>query len=161
MNLEKVWPQWKVEKVIGKGSYGTVYKCFSEEGGKKEYSAIKVISVPSDDAELAFANTEGMSEEQTKIYFKDIADGFLSEVKILETLKGCENIISIYDSAIVEKSGSIGWDIYIRMELLTDFAAYISDKKLGEEEVIKLGLDVCNALAVCGKQKILHRDIKP
>jgi tetratricopeptide (TPR) repeat protein len=47
------------------------------------------------------------------------------------------------------------------MELLTSFNAYICDKKLTEEEVIKLGCDICTALEICAKLNIIHRDIKP
>jgi len=33
MKIEDVWQDWHVEKKIGRGSYGTVYKCFKEETG--------------------------------------------------------------------------------------------------------------------------------
>ena len=60
----------------------------------------------------------------------------------------------------MEKTNELGWDIYIRMELLVPFNTYISDKKLTEKEVIKLGCDICTALEICAKRNIIHRDIK-
>lgn len=47
------------------------------------------------------------------------------------------------------------------MELLTPLSTYIADKTLSEEEVIKLGTDICTALELCARRNIIHRDIKP
>ena len=157
----KVWNEWNVEKEIGRGSYGTVYKCFKEVNGAREYSAIKVISVPQNEYELSEVSLEKMTHEQSKAYYKDIADDLVKEIEILKALKGTKNIVEIYDAEIVEKEDGIGWYILIRMELLTDFNTYSSDKKFTEAEVVKLGLDLSSALSVCHKAKIVHRDIKP
>ena len=45
VDLSEVWPEWTVEKVLGSGSYGTVYKAVRYDYVKSE-AAIKVISVP-------------------------------------------------------------------------------------------------------------------
>jgi serine/threonine protein kinase len=79
----------------------------------------------------------------------------------MESLKGIQNIVSVEDYKVIEKTDTIGWDIYIRMELLVPFNTYICDKVLTEEEVIKLGCDICTALEICGQRNIIHRDIKP
>ncbi len=159
--ISKVWPEWKVEKEIGRGSYGTVYKCSKEENGFMEYSAVKVISIPQSEYEMSEIVSEKMNHEQSKSYYKDIADDLVKEIEILKTLKGTKNIVGIYDAEVVEKEDGIGWYILIRMELLTDFNTYSSAKKFSEAEVIKFGLDISDALSVCHKSKIIHRDIKP
>ncbi|MBQ7957591.1 MAG: serine/threonine-protein kinase [Clostridia bacterium] len=161
MKIEHIWPELTTEKVIGRGAYGTVYKCFREVNGEKEYSAVKVISIPQNDEEYFSYNTEGLTVEQTKEYYKDIVDDFTSEIKILESLKGNKNVVEIRNYYVEENSESIGWNIYIEMELLTDFNSYSSDKTFTEEEVLKLGTDLCNALIVCNEKNIIHRDIKP
>ena len=159
--LEKVWPEWKVVKEIGRGSYGVVYKCVKEEKNRKKYAAIKVISVPRDEFEMEDVVSERMTQEQSKAYYKDIADDLLKEIEILKSLKGTKNIVEIYDAKVVEKEDGIGWNIFISMEMLTDFTTYASDKKFTQEDVIKLGTDLCSALSVCHKARIIHRDIKP
>ena len=156
--INRIWPEWKVEKEIGQGSYGTVYKCVNET---KEYCAMKVISIPQNEHEMSEVISEKMSVEQSREYYKDIADDLIKEIEILKALKGTKNIVEIYDAQIIEKEDGIGWNILIRMELLTDFNTYISDKQLSEKDVIKLGADLGNALSVCHKAKIIHRDIKP
>lgn len=161
MKIEQIWQDLITEKVIGKGSYGTVYKCYRENNGEKEYSAVKVISIPQTGEEYYGYNTEGMTIEQTKEYYRDIVDDFTNEIKILESLKGNKNIVEIKNYEVIEKTEEIGWEIFIEMELLTDFNSYACDKTFTEDEVLKLGIDLCNALYVCNEKNIIHRDIKP
>ncbi|MBQ6420802.1 MAG: serine/threonine-protein kinase [Clostridia bacterium] len=162
MTIEQVWPEWNVDRVLGKGSYGTVYRCSKTGGsGGTEYAAVKVISVPQDDYDAEYVGSEWMTVEQSRAYYKDIADQFMNEIRLLEALKNEPHIVNILDSAIVEKEEGIGWQIFIRMELLTDFNTYSSDKNFTPEDVRKIALDLCDALIVCGKKRIVHRDIKP
>ena len=154
--IEKTWKGWKVKEEIGRGSYGTVYKCSKVENGVEEYAAVKVISIP----QSGYAeDAEKMSEEQTKEYYKDIADELIKEIEILKELKGTKNIVEIYDAEIIEKEDGIGWNILIRMELLTAFSAYSKNKKFTEAEVIRLGLDLSDALAVCHKTRTSTRPV--
>ena len=94
------------------------------------------------------------------VYKRQVND-FVSEIQLMESFKGVQNIVSVEDYKVVEKKDEIGWDIYIRMELLTPFNSYVCDKTLSEQEVIKLGIDLCTALELCARCNIIHRDIKP
>jgi len=162
MKIEDVWQDWHVEKKIGRGSYGTVYKCFKEADGERTYAAIKVISVPGDDIELQSSGSlDRMTAEQSKTYYKEIVDGFMREIEILESLKGHPNIVRVDDSVVVEDPDSIGWHLFIRMELLTDFNAYSCDRSFSEQDVIRMAADLGSALQACAKKNIIHRDIKP
>ena len=160
--LKQIWPEWQVEeKPIGKGSFGVVYKAVRRELGVESYAAIKVISIPGDSSEVDSLRSEGLDMNATRTYLQGIVNDFVSEIQLMESLKGVQNIVNVEDYKVVEKSDELGWDIYIRMELLTTFNAYICDKKLTEEEIIKLGCDICSALEICAKRNIIHRDIKP
>ncbi len=158
----QVWPEWQIEyEPIGRGSYGVVYRAVRKDNNIESYAAIKVISIPSDSSEVDSIRSEGLNLDGTKTYFQGVVNDFVSEIQLMESLKGIQNIVSVEDYKVVEKSNTIGWDIYIRMELLTPFNSYICDKTLSEKEVIKLGCDICTALEICGKRNIIHRDIKP
>lgn len=164
MNDQQVflgWSEWKAEKKIGEGSYGKVYKAVKWEYGIPKYSAIKVISIPNKAAEIDSLRADGMTESACRIYYQGIVNEFVQEVKLLELLKGNTNIVSIEDFRVIEKIGQIGWDIYIRMELLTPFTAYADEHSMDEKKVIELGLDICSALKICASHQIIHRDIKP
>lgn len=160
-NIGAVWPEWKIEKVLGRGSFGVVYQAVREDANIVSRSAIKVISIPQDTGELDSLRSEGLSEDDSRTYYKGIVDDFVSEIQLMESFKGTEHIVSVEDYKVIEKTGEIGWDIYIRMELLTSFNAYLIDHTLSEEQVIQLGVDICDALEKCNQRNIIHRDIKP
>lgn len=161
LDISNIWPEWQIEKQLGKGSYGVVYQAIRRDNNVESHAAIKIISIPSDSSEVDSLRSEGLDMDGTRTYFKGIVDDFVSEIQLMESLKGIQNIVSVEDYKVVEKTDTIGWDIYIRMELLTPFNTYICDKTLTEEEIIKLGCDICTALEICGQRNIIHRDIKP
>ncbi|MDR0220967.1 MAG: protein kinase [Lachnospiraceae bacterium] len=159
--LDQVWPEWRSEALLGEGSFGKVYRAVREEHGVTAYSAIKVLSIPQNDAELSSLRSEGYSDGAMKTYFQGIVDDFANEIKLMQSMKGNSNIVSVEDFKVLEKTDKVGWDVYIRMELLTSFNDHISDRKLTEAEVIKIGEDILSALELCAHRKVIHRDIKP
>jgi serine/threonine protein kinase len=129
--------------------------------GETNYAAVKFISIPQNESEIKYAYSEGMDEQSVKIYFKNFALALLEEIRLMSSLKGNTNIVSLEDYKIVEKEDGIGWDILIRMELLKSFVDYLAENKISKREIIKLGIDMCKALEFCQKANIIHRDIKP
>ncbi len=160
LDLSKVWPEWTAEEKLGEGAYGSVYKCVRRERGITSYCAIKVITVPHDSSELDSLKLEGYTDETSKEYFNDIVDNFVNEISVMENLKGLPNIVSVEDFKIVEHADNVGWDIYIRMELLTSFKRYLENHAMTQNEVLKFGTDICAALEICEENRIIHRDIK-
>jgi serine/threonine protein kinase len=79
----------------------------------------------------------------------------------MDRLKGHTNIVSYEDHTVIPHENKIGWDILIRMELLTPLTDYLQNHKFSEDDVIKLGIDICKALTLCERYSIIHRDIKP
>ena len=159
--LSQVWPEWTVVKQIGSGAFGTVYQAVRTDHNVESYAAIKIITIPQDPSEIDSLRSEGIGQDGTRAYFQGIVNDFVGEIRLMETLKGLPNIVSVEDYKVIEKTEEIGWDILIRMELLTPFHAYAAGKKLSETDVIKLGIDICSALEICGRCNVIHRDIKP
>lgn len=160
-NLNAVWPEWQIIKQLGKGSYGVVYEAVRTDNNVESHAAIKVISIPTDESEVDSLRSEGYDPDSTRAYFKNIVDDFVGEIQLMESLKGMQNIVSVEDYKVIAKTDRVGWDLYIRMELLTPFQTYICDNKMTEADVIKLGMDICTALEICGQRNVIHRDIKP
>ena len=159
--IKSVWPEWEIQKQLGRGSYGIVYQAVRRDYKVESHAAIKVISVPTDPAELDTLLSDGYDQNGTYTYFQEIKDGFVQEIQLMQSLKGLQNIVSIEDYKVIEKKNEIGWYVIIRMELLTPLTSCFSDHSPTEEDVIRLGLDLCNALEICKEENIIHRDIKP
>ncbi len=157
-----IWPEWEFVKQIGRGSYGTVYEAVRcDEFGVESRAAIKVISIPQNEAELDTLRTEGLDYDASRTYMRKVVDAFVNEIKLMIAFKGVRNIVSVDDYKVVERENEIGWDISIRMELLTSLASYIADNVMTEQEAARMGCDICSALEACEKENVIHRDIKP
>lgn len=159
--IEKVWPDWHTVRLLGEGSFGRVYEIVRNKFGIEEHCALKVITIPSSPAELQSMRNEGMDEASATAYYKGLVEEFVQEIALMSKLKGNANIVGYEDYAVLEHQNAVGWDIVIRMELLTSLPAYIQKRPFTVQDVIQLGMDLCDALEVCHRQHIIHRDIKP
>lgn len=159
---EPLWGEWHIEELIGKGSYGEVYRIYREVDGKKEYAAAKYISVPKDEAEkeTVYNRRLATDEQSLKKYFADMGDVFAKETELMMKLRGGSNIVRYESHLKKDKPDGIGCDIIIRMELLTPLEKYLRTNSFGKKDVIKLGIDICRAIESCQKEKIIHRDVK-
>lgn len=158
--IEKIWPQWKCVELIGEGQFGHVYKVKREDFGNVFYSAVKIIHIPNEKSSIQELKNSGMDQISIQKYFHSQVKELMNEIKVMESLKSAKTIVSIEDYEIKEHMGSIGWTIYIRMELLESLANYMGNHAISRNEVIHLGMDICDALADCAQNQIIHRDIK-
>ena len=135
--LPEKWSDWKLAELVGEGSFASVYKAVRSDEAGTSCSAIKILQVPKG--------------EKT--------DQCIDEIKTMLSLKGHPHIVGIEDYATVPRED--GTLILIRMELLTPLDRAAAAGDIGEEETVKLGIELCSALEHCQKKKILHMDIKP
>ncbi|MBE5882023.1 MAG: serine/threonine-protein kinase [Lachnospiraceae bacterium] len=161
MSQLNTWPGWECVRQIGAGAFGKVYEIQREEYGKVYKAALKVITIPQNPSEVQDAYSEGMDEKSVTKYFHSFVQNITDEFALMSTLKGHSNIVSYEDHMVMEHEDEIGWDILIRMELLTPLQMWQKEHPLAEHDVIKLGCDICHALQLCQKRNIVHRDIKP
>ena len=156
-----LWPEWQIESEIGAGSYGTVYRIRRQDIGGTFYAALKVISVPRSSDEIQSLRNAKMTDSQIADYYLRFAKQLAQEFAVMERLKGNTNIVSYEDHKIVPRPDGFGVDVLIRMELLTPMNQFLYNGECTEDEAIKIGIDLCNALVVCEQEGLLHRDIKP
>lgn len=157
---EPLWGSWYVGSFIGEGSTGRVYKVVKKEWDITLESALKIICVPTKEQYLdAKAVLNGNCAGMEK-YFEDIVRNIINEVRLLYKLRGNSNIIAYEDHLVSKKDNGIGWDVFIRMEYAESLPKYLSGKKLGTAEIVRMAMDICTALDICAKYNVVHRDIK-
>ena len=160
MNLEEIWSGWEITGDIGAGSFGKVYKITRKEFGHTYESALKVITIPGENG-VWVSFGEKLDKENTGIYFEKIMEEVEKEFAIMHKLQGNSNIVSYEDHKAVRHADGVGYDIYLRMELLKPLLTYIKENSFARKDVLKLGIDLCKALEACQEYHIIHSDIKP
>lgn len=158
---EPIFGAWSISKLLGEGSFGKVYEIERKELNTTFRAALKYITIPSNQSEIKSLMADGMDEKSVKVYLEQFVSDVVGEFVLMSKLKGNSNVVSYEDHQVIEHKESIGWDIIIRMELLTNLIDHITSSVLGVKDVIKLGIDICRALELCQRHNIIHRDIKP
>lgn len=159
-NHEVQWPGWKVVGRIGIGSFGTVYEIQRDVFGRIEKSALKVIFIPEKPDEIEELYSEGYDQESITLHFRDYLEDIVKEYSLMLDMKGHTNVVYCDDLRYIQHEDGIGWTIYIKMELLTPLQKALHGQ-YSEEQTIRVGIDICNALELCKTMNIVHRDIKP
>lgn len=189
--LKTFWPQWHVVKRLGGGSFGDVFQIYRDKYGIRVESALKVIQISDETetsilipvsqgilegdkqktSDTAGVFNKNLHEEHfqsgKKAVYGDpetIPEDLRNEIKIMEALRGAPNIVVIEDFHC-KKEGTTN-SLFVRMELLSSFQEILHNRLKNQElfsqqEVLKIGRDVCTALMYCEKKGIIHRDLKP
>ena len=158
---EPIFGKWHIVRELGEGSFGKVFEIERRDFGGTYKAALKAITIPQSQSEVKDILASGMDEQSVTSYFRGFVEEMIAEFVLMSKLKGHSNIVSYEDHDVIQHAEGIGWDIFIRMELLTPLLDYTRKSDLSRSDVIKLGIDICKALEVCRKNNIIHRDIKP
>ena len=159
--IEEAYKGWKIGKRISTGSSGTVVYEINRNYGCKEENVIKIVTLLEERV-----CWEDMTEESRRNYEtqrKKAKEKAVQEVALMYDLKTCENIVGYLDYGFLEISDTdgISYVLTIRMFKYKDLDSIAKSKVLSESDIIKIGMDVCNALEACERKGIMHRDIKP
>ena len=161
IKLPQSWTaDWEIDSLLGSGAYSSVYRAVRRDHPGID-AAIKIITIPISETETDTLRSEGFTADQSQSYYDDVARQYISEIEMMEELKGTQHIVGIEDYKVVRRTDTIGNYIFIRMELLTPLETLMRQRTLTEQEVLRVGIDICSALEFCAARNILHRDIKP
>lgn len=159
------WKSWRILQVIGSGNFGTVYESVKVGGAFDERSAIKHIPIPKNRGDIQEGMQQGLfsTDSGARQYYAKTKERIINEIRLMQRFSGHSHVVNYHDYEIVERQDMPGFDIFIRMELLQPLPEYLRGVDASDMEtiIIRLGMDVCDALMALHHNKIIHRDIKP
>lgn len=155
-----VWPGWETVGLLGRGNFGAVYEIERDMLGEKEKAALKVITIPQNSSDIDELYSEGYDDASITSTFQTYLKNIVAEYSLMRKMNGSANVVNCDDIRYVQHDDGIGWDIFIKMELLTPLTKSL-EKSISDEQVAQIGADICKALILCNKHNIIHRDIKP
>jgi len=125
---------------------------------------VKIISIPSSQAQLDALLLTGAYRDPADAmdYFKSVADGIVKEVEILQQLSKLDGFLSYEGYQVVPKEdGRLGSQIYLLGSYKRSLERHIRRSTMTHLEAVNLGLDLCQALAICRRAGYLYVDLKP
>ena len=158
---EPIFGSWRIVREIGEGSFGKVFEIEREDFGRTYKAALKTITIPQNPSEVKTLLADGYDEGSVTDYYRSFVEEMVDEFGIMSQLKGHPNIVGYEDHLVAKHEDGLGWDILIRMELLTPFLDYSRGHTISTSDAVQLGIDICRALEACRENDIIHRDIKP
>ena len=152
---------WIITRELGEGATGKVFEIQKNDHSISAKAALKVIRIPKSVSDVQEIMSEGMDEVSVTQYFRGFVDEILREIRIMISLKDHPNIVAYEDHLVREHEEEIGWDILIKMELLTPLSRWMTEHPVDERTVIRLGCEISSALAYATDGGLVHRDVKP
>lgn len=140
-----LWGQWNTEQLIGEGEDSKVYRAFRETEHGREYAAVKQYFVaPTEDAALA----ERRARTILALTDRQIA------------LRGKPHLVEYYDRQAFHRADG-GYDVFVRMELLTGLRSVMGKTEFSEAMLTQLGQDAAAALLTLEDAGTCHGALHP
>lgn len=142
-------------KQISSNNISKIYQVAKEDGS---IAVVKKVSLPISDDDAAT-----LMEKGKILFLQDATNYYLqllnNEIEVLKQLSEEKNILHIYDTFQDKQDEKDNY--YIIMEYADDITTYFKKNGISEQDIVKLGIDICTAIEVCQKINVLHNDIKP
>lgn len=125
---------------------------------------VKIISIPASQVQMDALLLTGAYRDPADAmdYFKSVADGIIQEAEILQKLSKLEGFLSYDGWQIVPKEdGRLGSHIYLLGSYRRSLERHMRRSTMTHLEAVNLGLDLCQALAICRRAGYLYLDLKP
>lgn len=137
--------RYEVESELGRGGMGVIYSARDRQAAPDLKSADKPTKVA---IKLLLADTSGDPSMVTRFNQEAVAAGSLDHPNIVK---------------ILEHSVTADGLPYIVMEFLAgqSLSEAIADEAMDEERLVRLMIDIANALSHAHNRLVVHRDIKP
>lgn len=139
---------YRVKTEIRKSENTVIYIATNDNN---ETVAIKKITVPYN----------CFTEDSTDIH-NELSERVRTEMDSLSKISkesGNRFVITYYDYKLVYNDDSYKYDLYIKMDYLTSLGQLFADSQYKVRDMLRMGIDVCDALEWCHKNGRVHNNL--
>jgi len=159
---EPVFRHWKIDRLIGEDKAGEIFEISRKaQDGTLCRAAMKTVCIPEADIEFRIQQSGADVAERSREYFDEIVKKIGNECEIMARLGENPNIVMYREHTETRHRNAIGWDIFIRMQPVMTFAEYRNKNGLSENDIIRLGIHICNAVESFHGLGVVHGYIRP
>ena len=111
---------------------------------------VKILSIPASQVQLDALLLTGAytSKEAALAYFKELADGVVTEAEVLKKLSEIEGFCGYEGWQVAQMEDATGYDVYLLGAYRPTLEWYFKSNPMTHLAAVNLGLDLCAALSV-------------
>ena len=157
-SYEPLFGSWYVDTKLSEGKNSKFYKVYKTDGVQTDYMGLKTVRFPSGEQELSRVIASGTYNNVDE-YLDALEQNVTKNMDIMRSLSFHQNIVSLQNYTIVRESSCF----YVLMltEILSPLNEYLSFETVTKTDAVKLGCDICKAMAAFRERGIVHHNITP
>lgn len=149
---------WTVDSKIAEGRFSKVFKVSRIDDGRVRHQCLKTIRFPAGNEELSRVISSGIYQNVQQ-YLDEVEKSVRLNMEKMLMLRDNKNIVR-YDNYEIIKESSCFY-LVILTELLQPLSDYLKVDSARQNDVIKIGADLCAALEGFREVGIIHHEVKP
>ena len=156
-----VFQNWQIRETISNGAGGksTLFR-INRTDAYGESGTVKAVTIIERSG--SFENLNQQQRGEFLAALREQQDQVSRGISRMDSLRQEQHLVSCLDYKFVNwiEQDSYGCDVLIRMEDVEDLRSLSCREQLSDEEVIRVGQEICRALTRCHGKNICHGDIK-
>ncbi len=149
---------WTVDSKIAEGRFSKVFKVSRIDDGRVRHQCLKTIRFPAGNEELSRVISSGIYQNVQQ-YLDEVEKSVRLNMEKMLMLRDNKNIVR-YDNYEIIKESSCFY-LVILTELLQPLSDYLKVDSARQNDVIKIGADLCAALEGFREVGVIHHEVKP
>ena len=157
-SLEPLFGSWYLETKLSEGKSSKFYKVYKTDGIQTDYMGLKTMKFPSSEQELSNVIASGRYNNIDE-YLDKLQQTVMRNMEIMRSVSLHQNIVTLHNYTIVREASCF----YVLMltEILSPLNEYLSFEAVTKTDAVKLGCDICRAMAAFREKGIVHHNITP
>lgn len=161
-SLNPVFGEWYTYKQIGSGTDGKVFTIYKEKyNGEREYSILKIIRLGDNRNERKLFEADNKTFSSEDEYFDNLINKITENIDKVKKSDASKFIVKYEDIELRRASDGKGRLILLKLENAKSLSEITKELTFTPEEILRLGINICSALAKCREFGYIYPNLKP